>query len=404
VDSSIIYDLVALHARTDSHTPRTFLAAVAEILEQHLHVDVVICFELIPETGGIPRLPAVCVGPLQDSQDAPTALEELTHTGMIGQLILWWKMHYYEEQKGQNVLNCYRHENDAYSRFMTSEGIQSFVFLPLGPAYAKRGIILLNCRHDDPLPDEEWQAIQACGVLTGSSLAQINHQVYTQRAQQSRMATAHTLYNEIANRFRAQIGALETSIAALVGDGNCIPPVLADDLRAAKQTVFEVMRDLVIQASGDLLIDLRSMTLAKALNTAIAALERAWLPDQRIAIELAPIPPVIERQPLALRRLLYALVLEALGNAIRHGGPAPYVFIELSWHNRQVCVEVLDHGQGFDARSAELSEHGLGFWQRTITEHLAGTLTVSSKPGHGAVVVAKIPTIPVRRGHDVDAV
>ncbi len=159
------------------------------------------------------------------------------------------------------------------------------------------------------------------------------------------------------------------------------------------------MRNLVIDASGDLLVDLQTMSLWKALNTAVAALERAWPPHQQVKIDLHPIPIVIERQSLALRQLLYTLVLEAVGNAIKHGGPAPYINIDLNWADNQIFVQVIDHGQGFEPQLDQFSEYGLGFWQTYISDYLSGEFRVSSQPGFGTVVTATIPVIPPRKDH-----
>jgi signal transduction histidine kinase len=141
------------------------------------------------------------------------------------------------------------------------------------------------------------------------------------------------------------------------------------------------------------------MSLWKALNTAVAALKRAWPPQQQVKIDLHPIPVVIERQSLALRQLLYTLVLEAVGNAIKHGGPAPYINIDLNWADNQVYLQIIDHGQGFDRLNVPFSEYGLGFWQMYVCDYLSGEFGVSSQPGFGTVVTATIPVIPARTDH-----
>jgi signal transduction histidine kinase len=83
--------------------------------------------------------------------------------------------------------------------------------------------------------------------------------------------------------------------------------------------------------------------------------------------------------------------------AVKHGSPARYIYVDVSWYDRQVLLQVLDHGCGFDPGQVRLSEHGLGFWRRTIEGQLAGEFRVSSEPGQGTVVVARIPVIPARR-------
>jgi nitrate/nitrite-specific signal transduction histidine kinase len=399
VDSEIVYQLVKLNAQATAQTPGAYLKAAAQILHEASLGDLIVCYELIPETGGVPRVPALWYGQPGNVERIRSLLDRPSHTGLVGQLIHRWATSFHDMIETQErVLHCLPGQQDGYTEFIRAEGIKTFVFIPLGTPHAKLGALFLNYRTDTlPGEDQRW-ILEACSMLLEAGLSHIDYHSNTGHAQRSRMATAHTLYNEIANRFRGQIQNLETIIQeTLCARGETLPPNLSAHLEMTKRTVFEVMRDLVIRTSGDLLIDLDSMTLYKALNTAGAALERAWPPQQRIKIDIRAVPPVIERQSLKLRQLLYALVLETVGNAIKHGGPAPYVYVEVSWHNRHVYVRVLDHGQGFDPAHTRWSELGLGFWHTMITEHLGGAFRVSSEPGHGTVVVAEIPLIPARR-------
>ncbi|HEX3052149.1 MAG TPA: ATP-binding protein [Aggregatilineaceae bacterium] len=399
MNSDLLFQLVQLHTNANRRTISEFLTDVVPILYESLNVDVIVAYELIPETGGMPRLPAQIEGNLILTDQSPSLLNQLSHLGLLGQLIQRWEMQTYDYDSRGQIISA--DVSDPYIQFLAGEKIQSTVFLPLGSHQTKLGALLLNYRHSVVQSDPEWKLLEACGVLLGSSLLHIEHQSAVLHAQKSRMATAHTLYNEIANRFKGQIAALESDIGKVLGElGHPIPDVLTIGLAAARLTVFEVMRDLVIQASGDLLVDLRQMTLYKALHTVSAAIERAWPPHQRVAIEIHPIPPVIERQPLPLRQLLYALVLEIVGNAVKHGGPAPSIHVEMSWQDRYLYLRVIDHGHGFDVEKVHLSEHGLGFWQDLVEHRLAGSFQLSSVPGQGTVVVVRIPIIPVRRSYD----
>jgi two-component sensor histidine kinase len=399
VESEVVYPLVRLNAQAAAQGPGAYLTQAARILQTAFHADLVVCYELVTETGGVPHMPAVWCGESVNPEHTAQLLNQPAHTGLVGQLIFRWVTSLHDTDDSQErVRRCPPARPDGYAEFIRAEGIRTFAFIPLGTERAKVGALFLNYRSDNQPDEDEWWALEVCATLLEAGLSRIDHHNGVGRTRHSRMATAHTLYNEIANRFRGEILKLETVLQAGLGEqGEALSSELSAHLEAAKRTVFEVMRDLVIQASGDLLIDLEQMTLYQALNTAAAALERAWPPEQRIKIDIHPVPPVVERQSLALRQLLYALILEAMGNAIKHGGPAPYVYVEVSWHNRHIIVRVLDHGQGFDPATTPFSALGLGYWQSMITGHLGGAFRVSSEPGHGAVVVAEIPLIPARR-------
>lgn len=256
------------------------------------------------------------------------------------------------------------------------------------------GALLFNFRREYHVNDHARRVLEACTALIGAHMMQYNQVSGPGLIPKKHKAIAHTMYGKVAVMFKGQLDALEIEIRQALADG--VPPTVVDHLQQARNTVFEEMRNLVIEASGDLLVDLQTMSLWKALNTAVAALKRAWPPHLQVKIDLPPIPIVIERQSLALRKLLYTLVLEAVGNAIKHGGPAPYINIDLNWADNQIFVQVIDHGQGFDTKTIPFSEYGLGFWQTHIIDYLGGEFSVSSQPGFGAVVTATIPVIPLR--------
>ncbi len=400
MDGEIIFRLAALLKGDCGAHPRDFLAQAVAALSDHLDRAVVLGYELIPELGGVPRVPPIRAGELSRPEDSARALGEAAHVGVLGSLIHRWEPCYLGEVAVSSLPGGGQAGPDGYRQFLEGEAIQSLAFLPLH-GHTRLGALVLNFRSPHALSDEDWRIIEVCGALIGGQLAHMNRAVRAGSAQKRRMATAHTLYNEIALRFKQQIDTLEVELGQALGSLNVAPPpALTAHLEAAKNTVFELMRDLVIEASGDLLVNLEKMSLYKALNTAAAALERGWPATQKVAIEVQAIPPVIERQSLALRQLLYALALEAMGNAVKHGGPAPFINVELGWHDRHVYVEIIDHGQGFDVEAVPFSPHGLGFWQEYVVEQLAGSFNVSSDPGLGTVVYARIPVIPVWRvGH-----
>jgi signal transduction histidine kinase len=208
------------------------------------------------------------------------------------------------------------------------------------------------------------------------------------------VATAHTLYGNIANILKGRLDALEAEMLQAFRDD--VPPHLASHLEMAKELAFEEMRNLVIEAAGDLLVDLESMSLHKSLHTTAVALQRAWPPGQSVQIDIDPIPQLIEQQPLPLRKLLYTLALEGLGNAVKHGGPAPYIHIGVRWRDNRIYMQLIDHGCGFDRANGQFSPYGLGYWQQYINDQLHGVFEVSSQPGYGTVINVQIPIIPTR--------
>jgi nitrate/nitrite-specific signal transduction histidine kinase len=361
------------------------------MMNQYLQADLVVAYELIPETGGVPRTRPNCQGNWHLPEQSQSLLETNSHRGAVSRFIGDWQPVYEQDA----LLWQQTHQTDQlnYAQFIQCEAIQSFVFLPVAGQQAKLAALLFNFRNKRYVNNTERRILQACTALIGSHMMQQTPGMA--QAPKKHKAIAHTLYGKVAVMFKGQLDALEIEMRQALTDG--LPPQLLDHLQGARNTVFESMRNLVIDASGDLLVDLQTMTLWKALNTAVAALKRAWPPHQQVKIDLHPIPIVIERQSLVLRQLLYTLVLEAVGNAIKHGGPAPYINIDLNWADNQIFVQIIDHGQGFYPQIDQFSEYGLGFWQTYISDELNGTFRVSSQPGFGTVVTATIPVISPRK-------
>ena len=74
-------------------------------------------------------------------------------------------------------------------------------------------------------------------------------------------------------------------------------------------------------------------------------------------------------------------------------GPAPYISVDVVYHDYQIYLQVLDHGQGFDLRHHSFSPHGLGFWESYIEQYLNGSFHLASQPQFGTAVQVEIPVI-----------
>jgi signal transduction histidine kinase len=92
--------------------------------------------------------------------------------------------------------------------------------------------------------------------------------------------------------------------------------------------------------------------------------------------------------PEPTRDSLVRIVREAVSNAARHGAAE---VIELELHGpHPLVLRVNDDGRGFDVAAVNGSGFGLTS-MRERAEHLGGSLTLSSRPGHGTAVEIRIP-------------
>ncbi|GAA0364106.1 hypothetical protein GCM10009530_12250 [Microbispora corallina] len=161
------------------------------------------------------------------------------------------------------------------------------------------------------------------------------------------------------------------------------PEALRPQAEAMERTAARAMREM--QA---LLLELRPVALEDAgLVPALDELCRAY--EARLGIRVTSSLEEVSLPPAAEHAVL-RLVQESLGNAIKHAEPES-VDVRLRVRDGGVLVEVGDDGAGFDPASAA-SRHGMGL--RLMSERvrqLGGVLELTSEPGRGTTVSARLP-------------
>ncbi len=98
----------------------------------------------------------------------------------------------------------------------------------------------------------------------------------------------------------------------------------------------------------------------------------------------------IGRQPDDVEIAVYFCCLEAMQNVAKHAGSGAQATVRLWRDTKRLCFEVTDSGVGFEPDEVP-RPHGLVNMRDRI-EAVGGTLTVSSRQGHGAVVHGWVPS------------
>ena len=114
----------------------------------------------------------------------------------------------------------------------------------------------------------------------------------------------------------------------------------------------------------------------------VPALEHAVLPIEIRHNE-------VSRHPAELELAVYYCCLEAVQNAMKHGGPEVGVSVSLQENEGSLSFEVADDGPGFDPSAANA---GLGL--QSLRDRLGGVggqVTIASEPGRGTVVAGAVP-------------
>jgi signal transduction histidine kinase len=154
-----------------------------------------------------------------------------------------------------------------------------------------------------------------------------------------------------------------------VGDSlNELEFIAQQALKEMRLMVYE-LRPLALSQEG----------LLGAVQQRLEAVERRAGVEAQLQGNLTiDLPPVVEEA-------LYHIIQEALNNALKHAA-ATAVTVRLETSGRQIEVEVMDNGSGFDPDALD-SQGGLGLTSMSErVENLGGTLTLRSKPGEGTTV------------------
>jgi ligand-binding sensor domain-containing protein/two-component sensor histidine kinase len=152
--------------------------------------------------------------------------------------------------------------------------------------------------------------------------------------------------------------------------------MVSHSLAEARRTVWD-LRSQALE-SGD---------LAKALSETATRMtqDAAVQAEVRITGQPRRLPPQIENNTLRIAQ-------EALTNALKHAG-ASRVMIDLGFEQNGLTLKVADDGCGFDTKQVlgVVDGHFGLRGMRERVEHMGGELFVTSSPGEGTEVIARVP-------------
>ena len=110
---------------------------------------------------------------------------------------------------------------------------------------------------------------------------------------------------------------------------------------------------------------------------------------QRYATPVSVHADAIGRYRTDVETAVYFCCLEALQNAVKHGGPSVRTTVRLREQQQRLYLEVSDTGPGFTPEETSAG-NGLANMRDRI-EAVGGSLTVKSIPGHGATIRGVVP-------------
>ena len=152
--------------------------------------------------------------------------------------------------------------------------------------------------------------------------------------------------------------------------------VVLDEAMALKRRVVEQLRPSLLDHFG----------LATALRSYVAATTRAAGLECHLDI-----PEESERVPGEVALALFRVTEEGLSNVLRHAG-ARLVSVRLTTGPQGYELLLRDDGRGLEGRMRGKGKHGLSAITHRVRS-LGGELEVSSAPGGGTQLRAKVPRL-----------
>lgn len=155
-------------------------------------------------------------------------------------------------------------------------------------------------------------------------------------------------------------------------------PLILEHLAAEAEEAAFALQDL---GRGIYPTVLGDQGVAAALRTSASRLPMKVRLDVEPALEEARLSPEVEGT-------LYFVTMEAMANAQKHA-PLAQLTIALRRVARAVVLEISDDGPGFDA-----TEETLGAGLQNMADRVnavGGSFKITTSPGHGVVIQAKIP-------------
>ncbi|HYF75921.1 MAG TPA: ATP-binding protein, partial [Symbiobacteriaceae bacterium] len=217
-----------------------------------------------------------------------------------------------------------------------------------------------------------------------------------------------TMVADVAHELRTPVAILRSQFEA-IQDGAAEPsvetllPMHDEVLRLTR--LLDDLQVLSLTDAGQLPLSRRPvdpMDLAEQTASAFRAAAAGKGID--FQVDTTGQPPTIDADPDRIKQVL----LNLLGNALRHTPPGGAVQLEVSSTATEVCFAVIDTGEGinpadlphlFDrfyrgdkSRSRSGGGSGLGLAiAKGIAESHGGTVTVASTPGQGSRFTLSLP-------------
>lgn len=309
-----------------------------------------------------------------------------------------------------NFLRCSRLKNAEREHDPSSLGLRFHASVPIYAGETPIGVLNVASEDWRELAAEELQLLHIIGDQIGLAIqrARISAE-HTQAA--TRLATIEER-NRLAREIHDTLAQGMAAITLQLETADALAPSHPERAQEAIRRALDLARKNLEEARRSV-IDLRAASLQdRTLPEALAALTRETA-QEGITIDYHYEP--VSDFPFLSPRLeagVYRIAQEALSNAYKHA-QAQQISLTLVVENDELYLYVQDDGRGFvldevtqatnSLTGSKVEHFGLTGMSERV-KLLGGTVCISSEPGAGTCVVARLPLeAPTRLVNDAGA-
>jgi signal transduction histidine kinase len=199
-------------------------------------------------------------------------------------------------------------------------------------------------------------------------------------AELERRAIARDIHDGVGSSL-ALMGICGDALEQTLGQPEAARPILRTLQETARSSLVELREVLDAIAPGATDLATLGATLDRFGNSA------SVLTGARVAIEIEGDGKT--QLGSETRQAVTRVFQEALSNALRHGG-ARVITARLRAAGGHVSLEIADDGAGFSPSDRRVGGRGIAGMQARVRE-LGGTFELSSRPGAGTRLAARVP-------------
>lgn len=390
-------DFVSAMTKTLSnlHYKNSFLEIFSDFSEKlinQMEIDLVLMYRLAPGTA-FPLLPPLVRGDLINKEYLLRS--HISRESILFELLGDWKPRYCRNSQTDPLFGYSERDprlDDAHrmDRFVFREKINSSVFIPIGTTKERIAALFLNYRHPHSFDDNYRIKIHAL-----SSLYVVQMLVVQQK--QLRESPLFLDAPDYHMKFGVQFLRLSSQLKLAVED----PLKSKRIIESVSEDLKTITREVFLEESFDSNPFSNPYELERQLQSVAKILEQSI--DENVRFEII-VDPHIFYSGRAVSQAIYAIVSEAMLNAVLHGN-ASKVDVNVNKFPNSILVSITDNGSGFDVEKArEVYEKYLneswkgvrGIYSRldAVKEIFGATKAeIHSERGHGTTVAVEIPLI-----------